>query len=160
MLRPSLSWRFQTNNRQWQYMRLRHDVFGDTLFARTKSKRDNKYAKVFVIKFGWSRAFPMDKEGDAHDALSLLFQRDGVPPKIIVYGPKEHTMVIFKRNVAEAGCHLRQTEPESLCRMAAEGGIHELKRGSGRNMTKMKSPKLLWENCLELEAYICSNTAL
>ena len=44
--------------------------------------------------------------------------------------------------------------------MYAEGGIRELKRGSGRNMTKMKSPKLLWENCLELEAYICSNTAL
>ena len=44
--------------------------------------------------------------------------------------------------------------------MAAEGGICEIKRGSGRNMTKMKPPKVLWDDCLELEVYICSNTAL
>ena len=44
--------------------------------------------------------------------------------------------------------------------MAAEGGIRELKRGSGRKMTKMKSLKVLWDDCLELEAYIRSNTAL
>ena len=44
--------------------------------------------------------------------------------------------------------------------MAAEGGIRELKRGPGRNMTKMKSPKVLWDDCLELEENIRSNTAL
>ena len=44
--------------------------------------------------------------------------------------------------------------------MAAEGGISELKRGSCRNMTKMKSPKVFWDICLELEACIRSNTAL
>ena len=44
--------------------------------------------------------------------------------------------------------------------MDAEGGIRELKIGSGRKMTNMKSPKVLWDDCLELEAYICSNTAL
>ena len=27
-------------------------------------------------------------------------------------------------------------------------------------MTKMKSPKVLWDDCLDLEAYIRSNTAL
>ena len=44
--------------------------------------------------------------------------------------------------------------------MAAEGGIRELKRGSGRNMTKMNSPKVLWDDCLELEAYIRPNMFL
>ena len=44
--------------------------------------------------------------------------------------------------------------------MAVEGGISELKIGSGRKMTKMKSPKVLWGDFLELEAYIRSNTAL
>ena len=42
----------------------------------------------------------------------------------------------------------------------AEEGICELKRGSGRKTTKTKSPKMLWDDCLELEAYIRSNTAL
>ena len=44
--------------------------------------------------------------------------------------------------------------------MFVEGVIFELKRGSSRKMTKMKSPKVLWDDCLELEAYIHSNTAL
>ena len=44
--------------------------------------------------------------------------------------------------------------------MDAEGGVSELKRGSGSKMTKIKSPKVLWGDCLELEAYILSNTAL
>ena len=160
MLHPYLSCRFRKNDRQLRYRRLRHDVFGDTLLAGTKSKRGNKCAKVFVTKFGWSRAFSMDKKGDAHDALSLLFRWDGVPPKMIFEGSKEQTLGVFKRKFAEAGCHLRHTEPESLWQMAAEGVICELKRGSGIKMTKIKLPKVLWDNCLELEAYIRSNTAL
>ena len=44
--------------------------------------------------------------------------------------------------------------------MAAEEGIRELKRGSDRKMTKTKSPKVLWYDCLKLEAYIRSNTYL
>ena len=44
--------------------------------------------------------------------------------------------------------------------MAAEGVICELKIGSGRKVTKMKWPKLIWFYCLELEAYIHSNKAL
>ena len=65
--------------------------------------------------------FTMAKKGDAHEALSLLFQRHGVPPKMIVDGLKDNTMVVLKLKVAEAGCHLRQTEPESPWKMAAEG---------------------------------------
>ena len=44
--------------------------------------------------------------------------------------------------------------------MAAEGVIRELNIGSGINMTKIKSPKVLWGDCLELESYIRFNTAL
>ena len=102
----------------------------------------------------------MDKKGNEHESLYLLFQRNGVPTKIIVDGTKEQNLGDPKRKVSEAGCHLRQTEPESLWQMIAEGGIHELKRGSGRKMTKIKSPKVLWDDCLELEAYTRSNMAL
>ena len=102
----------------------------------------------------------MDKKGDAHETFSLLFQLDAVPPKMIVDGSKEQTLGDFKREVAEAGCHLRQMEPESPWQMSAEGGISELKIRSGIKMTKMKSPKVLWGDCLDLEAYIRSNTNL
>ena len=94
-------------------MRLRHDVFGDTFLDRTKFKRGNKYVEVFVTKFGWSRAFPMAKKGDENEALSLFFQRGGVPPKMIVGGSKDQPLGDFNHKVVEAGCHLRQTEPKS-----------------------------------------------
>ena len=81
--------------------------FGDTFLAGTKSKRGNKYAKLFVTKFGWLRVFPMDKKEYAHEALSLLFQQDGLPPKMIADGYNDQNLGDFKRKVAEAGCHLR-----------------------------------------------------
>ena len=68
---------------------------------------------------------------------------------MIVDGLENQTLGDFNHEVAENGCHLRQTELESLCQMAAEGGICELKIGSDRKMTKMKSPKVLWDNILE-----------
>ena len=92
VLHPSLRRRFRTNDRQFQYKRLQHDVVGDILLARTKSKRGNKSAEVFFTKFGWSRVFPMAKKGGAHEALSVSFQRYGLPPKIIVNGLKEQTL--------------------------------------------------------------------
>ena len=89
VLRPSLSLRFRKNYRQLLYRQIRHDLFGDTFLARTKSKRGSKYSEVFKTNFGWPHVFPMAKKGDAHEALSLLFQRDVVTPKMIVDGSKE-----------------------------------------------------------------------
>ena len=69
-------------------------------------------------------------------------------------------MGYFKRKVAEAGCNLRRTGPEPPWQMAAEGEIHELKRGSGRKINKMRSPKVIWDDYLKFESHILSNTAL
>jgi hypothetical protein len=55
----------------------------------------------------------MTTKGDAHESLSLLFHRDGVPPTMIFDGLKEHTLDNFKRKLREADCHGRQTEPYS-----------------------------------------------
>ena len=49
----------------------------------------------------------MADKGGEHEALSLLFQRDGVPPNTIVDVLKEQTLGDFKSNVAEARFHLR-----------------------------------------------------
>jgi len=94
-----------------------------------------------------------------HEGLSLLFKRDGVPPKIIVDGSKEQTMGTFAKKVRQADCWLKQTEPYSPWSNAAEGVIRELKKGSGRKMVKTKTPKVLWDDCLEYESMIRSNTA-
>ena len=101
------------NEWQFQYRRLQHDCFGDTFLAGTKYNHGNKYAKVFVKKFGCLCEFTMANKGDAHEALYIRFQHDGVPPKIIVGDSKHQTLEYFKREVAEAGFDLRQTELES-----------------------------------------------
>ena len=159
VLHPSLSRRYRTNDRQLRYRRLRTDLFGDTLEASVKSRRQNRYAQVFGTSFGWSQVFPVKRKSDVHEGLSLLIRRDGVPPKIIVDGSKEQTKGVFAKKMREADCWLKQTEPYSQWQNAAEGVIRELKRGAGRKMVKTRTPKVLWDNCLEYESMIRSNTA-
>eukprot|EP00978_Attheya_sp_CCMP212_P031243 scaffold117437_cov27-Attheya_sp.AAC.1 len=55
---------------------------------------------------------------------------------------------------------MKQLEPYTPWANAAEGTIQELKKGSGRKMVKTKSPKVLWDDCLEYEAVLRSHTAL
>jgi hypothetical protein len=53
----------------------------------------------------------MKKESEAHEALSLLFHRDGVPNLMVVDGAKAQTEGQFIRKLHDSGCHIKQTEP-------------------------------------------------
>ena len=143
-----------------RYNRLPHPVFTDTMFAGTKSKRGNKCAQIFCTDYGWTRCFPMVTKGQAHEACSLVFQRDGVPPKMIMDGSKEQATGKFAKKCREADCHAVTTEPYSPWQQAAEGCIKQVKLGSSRKMLKSASPKPLWDHCLEYEGGIRSHTAL
>ena len=136
-----------------RYPRLPHPVFTDTLKAGTKLKRGNVYGQAYCTQFGWSRCHPMTHKSDAHETLSLLFKRDGVPPKIVADNSKEQSLGKFAKKCREADCHLVNTEPHSPWMMAAEGCIKELKRGSSRKMLTMGSPKQLWDHCSDSVAY-------
>ena len=157
---PSLTRRFPTNDRMLRYNRLPHSIFTDTLIAGTRTSRGNKYSQIFATSYGWSRSFGLRAKSEAHESLSLLFKRDGVPPEMIMDGSKEQTQGIFKRKLREADCHQRQIEPYSPWMNAAEACIRELKRGSTRKMIRTGSPKCLWDDSLELESAIRSNTCL
>ena len=56
------------------------------------------YAKVYSTKFRWSVEHPMKRKGYEHETLSLLFKRDGVPPKMVMYGSKEQILGSFRKN--------------------------------------------------------------
>jgi hypothetical protein len=77
-LNPTLSQRFLTNDRMLWYKHVLHTMFSDTLFARCMSQQGNKMAKAYALSFGWARAHPMKRKGDAHETLSLVFQHDGL----------------------------------------------------------------------------------
>jgi hypothetical protein len=100
-------------------------------------------AQAYATSFGWARAHPMKQKGDTHETLSLVFQRDGVPPTMVTNDSKEQTKGEFLRKLKEADCHPRVIEPYSPRQQAAEGCICELKRGSSRKMIKTRSPKCL-----------------
>jgi hypothetical protein len=135
-------------------------MYTGTLDAKTVvSKRGNKYAQIFATRFGWYRAFPIKAKSDAHLGLSTLFARDGVPNVMVMDGAKEQTLGDFQRKCREAGCHVKQTEPHSPWKNMAENGVRELKKSLARQMLLKHSPKRLWDNCLELQAFIKSHTA-
>ena len=133
----------------------------DTLKAQVKSwYRQNLYAQVFTTCFGWTRVFPMKKKSEAHHALTLLVQCNGMPTALVMDGSKEQTMGDFRAKAREASIHVKQTELYSPWQNTAEGAIREVKHGSGQKMVKEKLPAKLWDHCLELEAYIRSHTAI
>ena len=56
-------------------------------------------------------------------------------------------------------CQLKQLESYSPCSNAAEIELKVHKKGAGHKLLWSRAPKHLRNDCLELEAYIRSNTA-
>ena len=156
---PAISRRFKTNDRSLRYKRIPYDIYTDTLKATIKSRRGNLYSQIYATDFGWSRNYSMRQKSDAHQTLSELF-RIGVPVKMIMDGSKEQCKGDFRRKLREADCKIKQTEKDSQFSNSAEREIREIKKGAGIKMTAKKSPKKLWDHCLELESLIRSHTAL
>jgi hypothetical protein len=63
-------------------------MFTDTMYSTILSRQQNKAAQIFCTDFGFVRAFPMKKEIEVHEALSLLFHREGVPNMMVIDGSK------------------------------------------------------------------------
>ena len=159
VLDPTISRRYPTNDRQLRYRRLPLEMYSDTMKASVRSRNGNKYAQVYCTRSGWTLAIPMQSKSDAHETLSLLFSRHGVPNILIVDGAKEQVQGKFKRKARQADCRLKRTEPYSPWANAAEGAIRELKKSFGRKMLRSKAPRKLWDHCLMLEATIRAHTA-
>jgi hypothetical protein len=83
-----------------------------------------------------------------------------VPNVMVMDGAKAQVQGEIRRKLRDAGCHTRQTEPNTQSSNMGEGGVRELKRGGGRQMVQSGFPKRLWYDCLVREAYVHSNTAL
>ena len=65
----------------------------------------------------------------------------------------------FSQKHKEAACHLTQLELSTPWSNAAEREIKEPKKGAGHKLLKSRALRQSWYDCLELEAYIRSNTA-
>ena len=157
MLHPLLSRRFRTNDCNLHC--LAHPVFSDTMFASTVSRRGNRCAQVCATDFGWARVFPMSSRSEAHETLSLLFVRDDVLSTCICDYAKEMIQGKFHQKLKDDACHLKQLELYTPWSNATKREIKELKKGTSCKLLQSRASKHLWDDCLELEAYIRSNTA-
>lgn len=77
---------------------------------------------------------------------------------MIVNSLKDQAEGDFAHKCKEAGCYLKQTELYYSWKNSADGSIKDLKRVAVHNILKVRSPKRLWCDCAELEAYIRSHT--
>jgi hypothetical protein len=118
------------------------------MYSRILSRQQNKAAQIFCTDFGFVRALPMKLGSEAHEALSLLFHRDGISNVMVMDGDKAQTEGEFRRKLCDAGCHIKQTEQHTKSSNLGEGGVYELKRGVGRKMLRYGCPKRLWDDCI------------
>jgi hypothetical protein len=81
-----------------------HTMFRNTLFAGSVSQKDNKMAQAYAIFFGSTHAHLMKRKGEAHETLSLVFQRNGVPPTMVTDDSKGQTKLEFRCKLKEADC--------------------------------------------------------
>ena len=141
VLKPTMTRRYRTNDRQLRYRRLSRNIFTDTLEASVFSWfRQNRYAQVFATASGWCRVYPMKKKQDAHHGLSFMAAQYVVVPHLIMDRSKEQTLGEFLNKARQFGCHIKQSEPYSPWHIMAEGAIKEIKCVSGRKMMINLSP--------------------
>jgi cytochrome P450 len=84
MIYPILNLRRITNDRHMRYRRLPMTLFTDIMFAKLKSRKQKNAAQIFCTRSGWTRAHPLSKEADAHEAMSLIAHRDSVPELLVM----------------------------------------------------------------------------
>jgi hypothetical protein len=58
-IHPSLTKRYNTNDRQLRYRRFPVTIYTDTMFSTILSRQANKGAQIFCTDFGFVRAFPL-----------------------------------------------------------------------------------------------------
>ena len=107
VLDPTISRRYPTNDRQLRYRRIPLEMYSDTMKESVRSRNGNKYAQVYCTRSGWTLAIPMQSKSDAHETLTLLFSRHGIPNILIVDGAKEQVQGKFKRKARQADCRLK-----------------------------------------------------
>ena len=72
--------------------------------------------------------FLIQKKSEAHECLSLLAAREGIPNSIVMDNACRQTMGSLRKRPRDLGCHIKQVEPYSPWQNFAEGPIQEAKK--------------------------------
>ena len=158
MLHSSLLKQFRTNDRNLHYLCMAHSVFSIQCLPVQCPEGATDVHKYMPQTFGWARAFPMASRSEAHDTLLFLFTRDGVPLAYICNNAKKMIQGKLYQKLKDAACLLKQLEPYTPLSNAAEKENNDLKKEASHKLLRLRASKHFQDDCLELEAYIRSNT--
>ncbi len=83
------------------------------MFSNMYLHWNSKCAQVLAKDFEWEDVYPIKTKDEAHKALFLMIQHEGVPLSMVMDGSKEQTMGKFCQKLAKAHFQLKQTKPYS-----------------------------------------------
>ena len=160
---PSLTRKYQTNDRMLRYPRLSTDTFMDTFFSSKKSGpsyRGFTTCQIFATEFGHVFAVPMEGKSGIKiaQALKRYFKEVGVPSHLICDQAREQVRGDARILCNEAGCHVIELEKGTPAANRAERAIKILKDGVKKDMFEADSPLNLWCYCVERRADIINST--
>ena len=150
--------RFRPTQMQLKYPRLNCEVFCDIKFGPCKSLEGNTCLAVFATNFQWVRAYPLNKERDAHHSLSHLFRDFGLPEVLISDSALSLTHGEYKKTASRAQVPITGIEPFHPNQNLVEDTIREGCRLYNRFMTARNIPTALWDRvftyCLEIRSHM------
>ena len=166
-LYPTLSRRFNTNDRMLRYNRISCDMFMDTYFSQVTSIRGYKCAQMFTSDFNFIYIANLKKRADLPQALKHMFKSVSVPTAIVADGAKEQVSGDSLRLCQYASCTVKELEKETLWSNRAELHIGLAKAGMLRELKRSNCPMKLWcylgewftkiNNCLARDTYQLHN---
>jgi len=92
-LYPTLSRRFNANDRMLRYNRISCDMFMDTYFSQVTSIRGYKCAQMFTTDFNFIHIENMKKRAHLPQALKHMFKSVGNQQQLFQMEPKNKNMV-------------------------------------------------------------------
>ena len=128
------------------------DFASDTFMSNVTSTRGNKYVQLFVNRGGYVQAYPMERKGQAHEALDKFLMEVGLPGSLLTDGAKELTKSAWGKLCRKHKIPQRTTEPHCPWQNFAEPNGGAIKRAVRYLMRKNNTPVRLWDYCWE---YYC-----
>lgn len=160
---PTLTRKYQTNDRMLRYSRLAVDTFMDTMFASKKvgpSIRGYTSCQVFATEFGHVFVVPLESKAGVKiaQAIKRYFKEVGVPLHLICDQAREQIKGDARILCNEAGCHVIELEKGTPASNRAERNIKILKDGTKQDLFNSNCPMVLWCYCIERRAQIVNVT--
>src|SRR5210317_1377168 len=155
---------FRPTQLQLEYPRLRTDVHVDVKKGSCRSLDGNTHVVVYATPFGWSRAYGVRAEKNAHESLKCLFRQIGFPRVLCPDHAQSLTEGEFRKVANRAQVRIHSHEPYHPNQNLAEDTIREGTRLYNRHMNARNIPKAFWDKVfiysLEIRSHIVLGIAI